>query len=199
MFSENRSELAVPVVGFLLLGFATLFAAISIFNAKWDFFEGIGTIDPWAFRVLGLLLAVVAFFSLAKAYLIEGAAFGVFAVFLAVYSMVPTTDGIFQLAVLALGLAVVSVIIAMMSYRVGDLMVFLIAVLSLIAFVSVMFANDTESIAFVIAGVGLLAVAVVALISAVLEWLFVQDVAMDFADYMYGDGEECGCGCESEE
>ena len=199
MFSENRSELAVPVVGFLLLGFATLFAAISIFNAKWDFFEGIGTIDSRAFYVLGLLLAVVAFFSLAKAYLIEGAAFGTFAVFLFVYSTVPTA-GIFQLAVLALGLAVVSVIIAMMSYRVGDLMVLLIAVLSIIAFISVMFAKDADSIAFVIAGIGFLAVAVIALISAVLEWLFVQDVAMDYADYMYGDdGCECGCGCESEE
>jgi len=199
MFSENRSELAIPVVGFLLLGFATLFAAVSIFNAKWDFFENIGAVDPMAFFILGVLLAVVAFFALAKAYMIEGAVFGVFAVFLAVYSIVPV-DELFQLAILALGLAVVSVMIAVMSYRVGDLMVLLMAILSLIAFISVMFAKDADSIAFVVAGVGFILVAVIAFISTILEWLFVQDVAMDFADYMYGDDdEECCCGCESEE
>ena len=199
MFSENRSELAIPVVGFLLLGFATLFAAVSIFNAKWDFFENIGVVDPKAFLALGMLLAVVAFFAFAKAYMIEGTAFGMFAVFLGVY-YVAGTAGIYQLAVLALALAVVAVILAIMAYRVGDLMMVIMAILSLVVFVPVMFAKNVDSGAFAVAGIGFLAVAVVALISAVLEWLFVQDVAMDYADYMYGDDdEECGCGCESEE
>jgi len=197
MFSENRSELAIPVVGFLLLGLATLFVAISVFSAKLD--NNLGQIDTMAFWWIGILLALVAFFALSKAYIIEGVLFGIFAVFLVVYSDT-LTGNMNQLVVLGIALGVVAAILAFMSYRVGDLMVLIMALLTILTFIFVLFIKNVDSFAFIAAGVGFLLVSAVAFISAVLEWLFVQDVAMDLADYMYGDDdEECGCGCEAEE
>jgi len=204
MFSEDKGELAVPAVGFLLLGLATLFAAVAIFNAKWDLFEDatILTKDMRVFYILGGLLGLAAFFAFAKAYMVEGGAFGIFAVFLFAYASLPATDMLYMISALALALAAVALILMFMSFRVGDLMVMIIALVSIILFVSVLFAKNTDSFAFIVAGVAFLVIAVVSLITAVLEWLFVQDVALDYADYMYGDDDgcccdsDCDCGCQ---
>lgn len=204
MFSDERSELAIPVVGFLLLGLATLFVGMSIINQKWEFMDVSAIAEPNILIVLGGLLAVIAFFALAKAYLIEGASFGIFAILLLTMGM--SASSLFGVTILGLMLAVIAVIVAFMSYRAGDLIVLLMSIFTIVAFISFYFLDgtivaDTSTFAVILAAIGFFAVAILAIIQTLFEWMLVQDIAADFAEYMYGDVEECGCGCgcDSEE
>lgn len=198
MFSENKSELSIPVVGFLLLGFAALFAAIAVFNSEWDFLSnGSPGVSVAVYAVSGLLLVIGAFFAFKQVFLIEGVMFGIFGIFLLAFGLGAAGANLVGLGLLGFILSVLAAILAFMSYRVGDIYILLMAVFSIVAFMPLYFADGAAGVA--ISGIGMIAVAALALVYAVMDWMLVQDVASEIADYMYGDDDEehaCGCGCE---
>lgn len=194
MFSENKSELSIPVVGFLLLGFATLFAGIAMLNYEWGFLENIGSaVTKYMYVFSGLLLIFGSLFAFRQVFLIEGMAFAIFGMFFLIAGY--TFGPIASVGLLGFMLAVIAAILAFMSFRVGDLYLMLIGLFAMVAFIPLYF---TESnIAIAVSAIGLIAVGVISIIYALMDWMLVQDIAADLAEYMYGDDEcECGCGCE---
>ena len=199
MFSYERSELSIPIVGFLLLGFSALLLGINILNNEWDIFPpGITTasIGP-CYYALGILLAVVAFFAFSKLFMIEGVSFGIFAVFLFIFGSI---NGVIieRMAIVGLVLAIVAILLVIMSYRVGDILITIVGIASVIAFIPLLFIDSMEEIVAVTA-IGFIIVAAVSLYYAVSDWMLVQDIGFDLEDELYGDECGCGCGCGCED
>lgn len=197
MFSENKSELSIPVVGFILLGFIALFAGIVVLNSEWDFLNNVsGLVNGMVFIVTGILLLLIAIKSFKQIFLIEGMAFGMMGMFMTVMGL--GAVGLTSLGLLGIALTVVAIIVAAMSYRAGDIFVVLISIFTIVAFFPMYFADD--AIAIAISAIGFIAIAVISLIYAIMDWMLVQDIAADIAEYMYGDdGDACGCACGCEE
>lgn len=197
MFSENKSELSIPVVGFMLLGFAALFAGAAMLDMEWGFLNNVSSdITGAAFLAAGVLLGLAALFSFREVFLIEGMTFGVLGLFMFVLGYgTPGALALDTIGFLGFGLAVIALITAFMSFRAGDLYITFIGILTAASMSSAYFADSTAGIA--VAGGCLIVAAVIALAYALMDWMLVQDVATEIAEYMYGDEDDdhaCCCG-----
>jgi len=194
---DDKGELSVPVVGFVLLGFTALFMGFAVLNARWDFFDtGVANVSA-VFFASGLLLLLTAYFSLKRAFIIEGVTFGMFGLLYIVAgsSAMTTVIGVESLGFLALVLCVICLMLAFMAWRIGDFLIEAIAIISILAFAPLGFAE--VSVAIVASAIGFFLIALIALYYALNDWMLVQDIAEDYAEFLYGEDDdfECGCGC----
>ncbi len=202
MFSENRSDFAVPITGFLIIAFISLFYGINALNAEFEFFDDF--MGTSILMIVSLFGIIVSGFALYKAYIVEGLSFGLLSIFAMVSeSIIPgygMTLGIIFLVFFA--------VFAFMSYRGGLLDLAIIdALLGISAFILLGFDVNlaVPAILTLIAGA-------IALYVSVCDWMFVQDIADEYAEAMYGDDccccgdddcccdddcddDECTCGC----
>ena len=205
---DDKGELSVPVVGFMLVGFAALFMGIALLDAEWSFFDAINF--ETAFFIVGVLLLIAAFFSFKRAFIIEGMLYGIFGIILAAAGYL-SISSIASLAVsssflgifagagpIALVLCVVCAMLAFMCYRIGELYILLMSVFAIVAFLPLSFVIGSQA-AVVLSAIGFFLVGAIALYYTIMDWMLVQDIAEDIADFMYGDDDECGCGCGCEE
>ena len=195
---DDKGELSVPVVGFVLLGFTALFMGFAVLNARWDVFDTTaGSVSSVLF-VSGLLLLITAFLSFKRAFIIEGMTFGMFGMLYVVAGYganMTAVIGVESLGFLSLVLCVICLMIAFMAWRIGDFLIEAIAIISILAFAPLGFAE--VAVAVVASAIGFFLIALIALYYALNDWMLVQDIAEDYAEFLYGeDGDfECGCGC----
>ena len=210
---DDKGELLVPVVGFVLLGFAALFMGFAVMNAEWDFFLVTATSTMPVLGVSGLLLLITAFFSFKRAFMIEGMTFGIFGMLFVAAAIgvdMSVSGSVIALGFVGIVLCIIALMVAYMSHRIGDMFITLIALFSVIAMAPLGFVD--HGVAAAISGIGFVFVAFFALFYAFMDWMLVQDIAEDYADFMYGDNdccccddeecdcvseEECSCGCEA--
>ena len=79
MFSENRSDFAVPITGFLIIAFISLFYGINALNAEFEFFDDF--MGTSVLMIVSLFGIIVSGFALYKAYIVEGLSFGLLSIF----------------------------------------------------------------------------------------------------------------------
>ena len=189
MFTNERSEIAIPIVGFMLVGFSAILVAINLIQEGWIQHYYIETVGACC-TALGIVLAIASGYVFSKLLMLEGVMFGIFSIV-----MFGTSAGMFSIiGLLGVALAIISLMLAFMAYRAGDLPVFVIGLASLIAFIPLLvFQKDA---AILISAFGFCIVGAVALITALQEWIIIQDIEFDMEDEMYG---ECGCGCSCED
>jgi len=204
---DDKGELSVPVVGFVLLGFTALFMGFAVLNARWDIFDTTNGSVTAVLFVSGLLLLITALLSFKRAFIIEGMTFGMFGMLYVVAGYganMLTVIGVESLGFMSLVMCVVCLMIAFMSWRVGDFLIEAIAVLSILAFAPLGFAE--VGVAVGASAIGFFLISVIAMYYALNDWMLVQDIAEDYAEFLYGDdgcgcgepveGADCGCGCE---
>ncbi len=182
MFSEDRSDFAVPVAGFILIGFFALLYAIVGLNSEFNFTTdiGMGTI-PTLIAILEIILGAIA---LKKAYLTEGFSFIAFGLF-----VLSINNGMsFPLGI---GFLLFFAVFAYMSYRafILDLAIIngLMALSSILVFMT--------ELSPAIVGVVMIVIAAIAVYVAICDWMFIQDLSEEYAEAMYG----CDCGCDDDD
>ena len=191
MFTYERNELAIPIIGFLLVGFAALFAGINVIDIGWITKPLIGNaMGPCCFA-LGILLSVVSAYALSKLMMIEGVTFGIFALI-----MFGATAGFTGVGLLGIALSIVAFMLVFMAYRAGDLLIMIIGLASIVAFIPLL-AYDTRA-ALAVSAIGFFIVGAVALYYTLTDWMLVQDIEFEMEEEMYGDECGCGCGCDDE-
>ena len=189
MFTYERNELSIPLVGFLLVGFAAIFSGIFLLNAADIISTDTSVVQVCSFA-LAIMLSVVSAYALSKLMLIEGVLFGIFAL-----AMFCSTAGFEGIGFFGIVLVVMVAILALMAFRAGDILILMIALMSAVAFLGVSII-DSEG-GMVLSAVGFLGAGVLALYYAITDWMLIQDIEFEMADEMYGD--DCGCGCCGEE
>jgi hypothetical protein len=193
---DDKGELSVPVVGFLLIGFIALFSGFAILNARWDFFDTTAASVSAVFITTGLILLITSYFSFKRAFIIEGVVFGMFGLYSAVAGYggnMTTILGIESVGFLSIILCVFALVLMFMAWRIGDRLIDLLAKLILVAFAPLGFVE--LDLAIIVSAIGFFLIALVSLYYAVNDWMLVQDIAEDYAEFVYGE-EDCGCGCE---
>ena len=177
MQSDAKIGLVAPIIGFLIGGIYLLMVGIGRLNSEYDFLSDIGSLNI-PILACGVTILVVAFISMFKLQMIEGVTF--FMISLAALcvgtSSVADVSDIFRLIVV-----IISIILVFMSYRVGDLHIMLFNILMVIAFIAAMNSLNYDSQGIVV-GMILILGSIIALYIAVSEWMFLQDVTMDYAE-----------------
>jgi len=196
---DDKGELSVPVVGFVLLGFTALFMGFAVVNARWDVFDTTNGSVTAVLIASGLLLLLTAYLSFKRAFIIEGMTFGMFGLLYVVAGFggnMINVIGVESLGFLALVLCVISIMIAFMAWRIGDFLIEAIAIISILAFAPLGFAE--VGVAVAASAIGFFLIALISLYYALNDWMLVQDIAEDYAEFLYGEDNdfECGCGCE---
>jgi hypothetical protein len=188
MFSDERSDYAVPVIGFILLAMATFIVGLEMLSQEYNIFpEGKSAI---IIDVITVLLLIMSFVSMKKAYIVDGITQLMFALFCIV--MIATDMyGTAISDVVTISIAIIFAILAFMSFRVSDYVLLLINVLGV---AMVIVSLDVVGIDFVVPfGILSLIVACLAIYVAVTDWMLVQDIAADYEDEMFDDDDECCC------
>jgi len=191
MFSNEKSDFAVPVVGSLLLAMVLLVYGLSSINYEYDFLESYST--PIVLLVLGILLTFFASAALWKAYLIEGMTFlliGITSICVSFLGLVDFDD------ILVLIVVITAAVIAFMSYRAGDMITLIINALIAVAFVGKLSCINYDYT--LIFGILTLIAGIIALYASMDDWMLVQDVASEYADELFDEDDECDCGCNDE-
>ncbi|MFA6709886.1 MAG: hypothetical protein WC067_04910 [Candidatus Methanomethylophilaceae archaeon] len=199
MFSNEKSDFAVPVIGSLLLAMTLFIYGLYSINYKYDFLTSSYSILTVLF-VFSILLTFFAVASLWKAYMIEGMTFllvGAISLCTGVLGFQNIRDDIIILIVVIL-----AIVVAFMSYRAGDIITLSINVLVAIASVGMLSSIDYDYV--VVFGILTLIAGIIALYASVDDWMLVQDVASEYADDLYGDecicdDEECCCNGKEEQ
>jgi hypothetical protein len=201
---DDKGELSVPIVGFVLLGFTALFMGFAVLNGRWDLFDTTGMAVGGVLFVSGLLLLLTAYLSFKRAFIIEGMTFGMFGILYLVAGYganMTTVIGIESLGFLGLVLCALALMIAFMAWRIGDVLIEVIAIFTILAFAPLGFAE--VGVAVAASAIGFFFIALIAIYYALNDWMLVQDIAEDYAEFLYGDdcdcgceGDNCGCGCE---
>jgi len=200
MFSNEKSDFAVPVVGSLLLAMTLFIYGLYSINYKYDFLTTSYSISAVLF-VFGILLTFFAVASLWKAYLIEGMTFllvGAVSLCAGMLGFQTIKDDILILIVV-----IIAVVVAFMSYRAGDIIILAINVLIAIASIGMLSCIEYDYV--LVFGILTLIAGMIALYASVDDWMLVQDVASEYADELFDedecccDDEECNCGEKKEE
>ncbi|MFA6680244.1 MAG: hypothetical protein WCR96_07140 [Candidatus Methanomethylophilaceae archaeon] len=189
MFSNEKSDFAVPVVGSLLLAMILFIYGLNSINYEYDFLESSYSLSI-VLLVLGILLTFFASAALWKAYLIEGMTFlliGITSICIGFFGF--GVDDVFILVIV-----IVAAVIAFMSYRAGDMITLLINILVAVAFIGTLSGIDYDYT--LIFGILTLVAGIIALYASVDDWMLVQDVASEYADDLFDEDDECNCGCD---
>ena len=201
MFEEDRSDFGVPIAGFFIIGFASILAGIVLLNVDYNFVMVDGAWNTLAIiaGILGILTAAVA---VKKAYLVEGFSFALFSVALLLTTTVGGL-GIGNSTLTAVCLVLAFLFVAFMSYSGGVIDLAIVdAVLGIAFLLSFAFSDMHMAAAVLFLLAGLLSVYV-----CLSDWLFVQDLMMQYEEALCCDDECCcdnecqcgdGCDCEGE-
>ncbi|MFA5453661.1 MAG: hypothetical protein WC248_08820 [Candidatus Methanomethylophilaceae archaeon] len=184
MFSNEKSDFAVPVVGSLLLAMILFIYGLNSINYEYDFLESSYSLSI-VLLVLGILLTFFASAALWKAYLIEGMTFlliGITSICIGFFGF--GVDDVFILVIV-----IVAAVIAFMSYRAGDMITLLINILVAVAFIGTLSGIDYDYT--LIFGILTLVAGIIALYASVDDWMLVQDVASEYADDLFDEDDEC--------
>ena len=177
MQSDDKIAIVAPVIGFLFVAIYYLMIGINRLNSEYGFLSDVGSLGI-PILVCGTSILIVAFVSMFKLQMIEGMTFfmaGLAALYVYHADVVAVSD-VFRLIVV-----IVSLILVYISYRVRDLRVMIFNILMVFAFIAAMNTLDYSSQNLVVASTLILG-GIVALIGAVSEWIYFQDVVIDRGD-----------------
>ena len=177
MQSDVKIAIVAPVMGFLFVAIYYLMVGLNRLNSEYGFLSDTGSLSI-PILVCGVSLLVVAFVSMFKFHMIGGMTFfmaGIAALYVYNADVVAISD-VFRLVV-----AMVSLVLVYMSYRVRDFRLMIFNTLMVIAFIAAMNTLDYDHQNLIVASV-LMIGGIVALAAAVSEWIYLQDVMIDCGD-----------------
>ena len=177
MQSDVKIAIVAPIMGFLFVAIYYLMIGINRLNSEYGFLSDVGSLSI-PILICGISLLIVALVSMFKFQMIEGMTFfmaGIAAVYV-YHADVAAVSDVFRLVVVMM-----SLVLVYMSYRVRDLRVMTFNILMAIAFIAAMNTLDYGSQNLVVASV-LIIGGIVALVAAVTEWIYFQDVIIDCGD-----------------
>jgi len=187
MFTYERNELSIPLVGFLLVGFAAIFSGIFLLNAADVFSTDTAAVQICSFA-LAIMLSAVSAYAFSKLMLLEGVLFGIFAL-----AMFCSTAGFDELGFFGLVIAIMAVMLAFMALRAGDVLIMMVSLMTVVGLIGISVLDSDGGM--VIGAVGFLGAGAFSLYYAITDWMLIQDIEFEMEDEMYGDE----CGCEDEE
>lgn len=200
MFTNERSDYAVPIVGYLLV------AAILIFEGISALYYGKILDNDADFHFLmyfSLFLVIVAFISLFKAYIVDGITFLLIGGTMFAICNLFTYYNMHIDASVDIIIGIALLVAAVMAFRAKDLLVLITDVAAGIMFFldGIFFFNMDLTAVAIIAAVFAFIGGAMALYICVTDWMLVQDIADQYEQEMLGDDCCCcddECQCEGE-
>lgn len=196
MFSTERSDFWSTIAGYLFAALILIATAFGMYNTQ---FEWSSNNDASMLLLTVIVLCIGAgIVALWKAFILDGMTFLMVAI---VGASISSDTGPMATIVLIL----LAALIAVMSFRVGDIYVMVLNSFVGLALVILVLMENVDVLAenTAVLGTVLLLAGVLAGYLCVSDWTLVQDISLDYEEEMFGDDGcccdgECHCGGEKE-